>query len=72
MEWFSSGYLTNVLLILLIIYIFWGDKGDANGSIDLELIWEKLDQMEKKINKQVYSKDQSTEIFTENGPLPKE
>ena len=51
MEWLSSGYLTNVLLILLIIYIFWGDKGDANGSIDLELIWEKLDQMEKKINK---------------------
>ena len=50
MEWLSSGYLTNALLILLIIYAFWGDKGDANGSIDLELIWEKLDQMEKKIN----------------------
>jgi hypothetical protein len=49
MEWLSSGYLTNILLILLIIYTFWGDKGDANGSIDLELIWEKLDQMEKKI-----------------------
>ena len=53
MEWLSSGYLTNILLILLIIYNFWGDKGDANGSIDLELIWEKLDQMEKKINRQV-------------------
>ena len=57
MGWLGSGYLTNILLILLIIYIFWGDKGDANGSIDLELIWEKLDQMEKKINKQVKSKN---------------